>query len=66
MQKFLVTLGIAILLTGLFWPWLAKLPLGRLPGDIVVERPNLRFYLPLTTMLLLSALLSALVWLFRR
>jgi hypothetical protein len=66
MQKFLVTLGIAILLTGLLWPWLGKLPLGRLPGDIVIERPSLRIYFPLTSMLLLSALLSALIWLFRR
>ena len=66
MQKFLVTLGIAILLTGLLWPWLGKLPLGRLPGDIVIERPNLRIYFPLTSMLVLSALLSALIWLFRR
>jgi len=66
MQKFLVTLGIAILLIGLLWPWLGKLPLGRLPGDIVIERPNLRIYFPLTSMLLLSALLSALIWLFRR
>jgi hypothetical protein len=66
MQKFLVTLGIAILLTGLLWPWLGKLPLGRLPGDIVIERPSLRIYFPLTSMLLLSALLSVLIWLFRR
>ena len=66
MQKFLVTLGIAILLIGLLWPWLGKLPLGRLPGDIVIERPNLRIYFPLTSMLLLSALVSALIWLFRR
>ncbi|MEW8374735.1 MAG: DUF2905 domain-containing protein [Candidatus Thiodiazotropha sp.] len=51
---------------GLAWPWLGKLPIGRLPGDIVVERENFRFYLPLTSMLLASLLISVILWLFRR
>lgn len=66
MQKALIIAGLAILVIGLLWPWLSKLPLGRLPGDIVVEREGVRFYLPLTTGILLSLLLSLLVWLFRR
>lgn len=66
MQKALIIAGVVILVVGLLWPWLAKLPLGRLPGDIVVERENFRFYLPLTTGILLSLLLSLLIWLFRR
>jgi len=65
-QKALIIAGVVILVVGLLWPWLAKLPLGRLPGDIVVERENFRFYLPLTTGILLSLLLSLLIWLFRR
>ena len=51
---------------GLLWPWLSQLPLGRLPGDIVVEREGVRFYLPLTTGILLSLVVSLVIWLFRR
>jgi hypothetical protein len=66
MQKLLILLGIAAILTGLLWPWLSKFPFGRLPGDIVLERENFRLYLPITTMLLISGLLSLIFWLFRR
>ena len=66
MQKTLIIVGLAILLVGLLWPWLSKIPLGRLPGDIVVEREGLRFYLPLTTGILLSLVVSLVIWLFRR
>lgn len=66
MQKLLIGCGIALLLLGLFWPWLAKLPLGRLPGDIVVERENMKLYFPLATSLLLSLVLSLVLWLLRR
>lgn len=66
MQKALIVIGIAIVLIGIGWPWLSKLPLGRLPGDIVIDRENFRVYFPLTTMILVSVLLSALIWLLRR
>ena len=66
MRKALIIIGILAILAGLFWPWLGRLPLGRLPGDIVVERENFRFYLPITTMLLISGVLTLLLWLFRR
>jgi len=66
MQKALIIAGLAILVIGLLWPWLSKLPLGRLPGDIVVEREGVRFYLPLTTGILLSLVVSLVIWLFRR
>jgi len=62
MQRLLILLGLLLLLVGLAWPWLSKLPLGRLPGDITIERENFSFYFPLTTGLLLSALLSLLLW----
>ena len=55
-----------MLFIGLAWPWLGKLPLGRLPGDIIIDRPSFKLYVPITTMILLSALLSLLLWLFRR
>ena len=66
MQKTLIILGIVALVAGLLWPWLGRLPLGRLPGDIVVEREHSRFYFPLTTSLLISLILSLLFWLFRK
>ena len=65
MQKILIILGLAILLLGLAWPWLGSLPFGRLPGDLVIERENFRFYFPLTTMILISVLLSLIFWFFR-
>ena len=65
MQKTLLVIGLTIALIGLAWPWLSQVPFGRLPGDIVIERENLRVYLPITTMILVSALLTLLAWLFR-
>jgi len=66
MQKALIVTGLVVLVIGLLWPWLGKLPLGRLPGDIVIDRENFRFYFPLTTMILLSVLLSLVLWLLRK
>lgn len=66
MQRLLITIGILILVLGLLWPWLGKLPLGRLPGDILIEREGLRLYLPITTMLLISALITLVLWFLRR
>ncbi|HEB94980.1 MAG TPA: DUF2905 domain-containing protein [Sedimenticola thiotaurini] len=66
MQKFLILLGLALLIAGLLWPWLGRLPFGRLPGDIVIDRPGLKVYVPITSMVLVSLLLSLLFWLFRR
>ena len=66
MQKSLIILGVLLVLVGLGWPWLSKLPLGRLPGDIVVDRDNFRFYFPLTTMVVISVLLSLVLWLIRK
>ena len=65
-QKTLIILGVLIVLVGLGWPWLSKLPLGRLPGDIVVDRDNFRFYFPLTTMILVSVVMTAILWFFRK
>lgn len=62
MQRLLILLGLVLLLAGLAWPWLSKLPFGRLPGDIAIERENFSFYFPITTGLLLSLLLSVLLW----
>lgn len=66
MQRFLVVAGAVVLLAGLAWPWISKLGLGRLPGDIRFEKDGFGFYFPITTGLLLSAVLSILLWLFRK
>ena len=66
MQRVLIAVGILLVLIGLAWPWLNKLPLGRLPGDIVIERDGLKVYFPLVTMLLASALFSLVLWGLRR
>jgi hypothetical protein len=62
MARWLVVLGVLLVALGLAWPWLAKSGLGRLPGDIVIERENVRIYLPLTTSLLVSLAASLVLW----
>lgn len=66
MNRLLIVAGLALLFTGLFWSKLRGLPLFRLPGDIMIDRPGFRFFFPITTMLLLSAVLSIVLWLLRR
>lgn len=66
MQRLLLILGVVLILLGLLWPWLQKSGLGRLPGDFVVERENFRLYIPLTTSIIVSIVLSLLFWLFTR
>jgi hypothetical protein len=66
MARFLIVLGLAILLMGLLWPYLSKLGLGRLPGDIVIERENVTLYIPLATCLMLSLVLSLILWVANR
>ncbi|BAL23606.1 DUF2905 domain-containing protein [Azoarcus sp. KH32C] len=66
MQHLLIIFGIVSIALGLAWPWLSRLPLGHLPGDIHIERDGFEFHFPLTSCLLVSAVVSLLIWLFRR
>ena len=66
MARWLIILGVVLVVLGLLWPWLTKLGLGRLPGDIVIERENFRGYIPITTSLLISIVLSLVLWLLNR
>lgn len=66
MQRLLIVVGAVLVIAGLAWPWLARLGFGRLPGDIHVERGGWSFHFPITTSLVISAVLSLLIWLFRR
>ena len=66
MQRALIVIGLAIAAVGLLWPWLSRLGLGRLPGDIRVETESGGFYFPLMTCLIISVVLSLVLWLIRR
>ena len=62
-QRILISLGVGLVVIGLLWPYLAKLGLGKLPGDIVIRRDNFNFYFPITTCILISVVLTGLFWL---
>jgi hypothetical protein len=66
MQRLLIAAGIALLVLGLLWPWLSRLPFGRLPGDLRIEREGFTLFLPLATGLLLSAVVSLVLWWLRK
>ena len=66
MQRMLLTAGALLLLTGALWPWVSQIPIGRLPGDLLINRPGLKVYVPLTTMVIVSVVISAILWLLRR
>jgi hypothetical protein len=66
MQRALIVVGLLIALIGLAWPWLSRLPLGRLPGDLVIVRPGFKLFAPFASMLFVSIVISLLIWLFRR
>ena len=66
MARFLIMLSLVLLVAGLLWPLLSRVGLGRLPGDIVIERENVTFYFPLMTCLLLSVVLSLVFWALNR
>jgi hypothetical protein len=66
MNRALIVLGASLVILGVGWSWFRHVPLFRLPGDIVIERPGFRLFLPITTMVLLSALVSLAAWMLRR
>lgn len=66
MQKTLIIAGVLLIMIGLLWPWVVKLPIGRLPGDIVINRPGLKVYIPVTTMVLISVIVSLILWLMKK
>jgi ribose/xylose/arabinose/galactoside ABC-type transport system permease subunit len=65
-QRVLIVLGVVLVAAGLAWPWLRKLPLGHLPGDIHVVKEGFSFHFPIVTCLVISLLVTLIVWLFRR
>jgi hypothetical protein len=66
MSRTLIVIGLVFVIAGLFWPWLGRIGLGRLPGDIVIEGEKFTFYAPITTGILVSILLSLIIWFLNR
>ena len=66
MQRTLIIVGLVIAAVGVLWPWISRLPLGRLPGDIRVETASGGFFFPIVTCLVISVVLSLLLWLVRQ
>lgn len=66
MSRWLIAIGIALVLLGVLWPWLSRIGLGRLPGDIHIERDGFDFFFPITTGLLISAVVTLVLWILRR
>ena len=66
MERVLIVIGAVLIAAGLLWPWLSRMGLGRLPGDIRVETESGGFYFPIVTCLIISVILSLVLWLFRR
>jgi hypothetical protein len=66
MRRWLIVVGLLLLAAGLLWPWLAKLGLGRLPGDIRYQKDGFTFYFPLTSGIIVSLVLSLVLWLLRK
>ncbi|HTT11522.1 MAG TPA: DUF2905 domain-containing protein [Burkholderiaceae bacterium] len=66
MRQFLIVFGVVLVVLGFAWPWISKLPWGRLPGDISIERENFSFHFPLMTCLIVSVVITLLLWLFRK
>ena len=65
MQKALITIGLLVVLLGLLWPWLGRIPLGRLPGDIIISRPGYKFYFPITTSIIISVIIAVIIKIFK-
>ena len=66
MARWLIIAGIVCVAVGLAWPWLSRIGLGRLPGDIRIERDGFGFFFPITTCIVISIVVSVLFWLFRK
>jgi fucose permease len=66
MQRALIVLGVIFLALGLVWPWISKLGLGRLPGDIHIERDGFGLFFPITTGIIVSIVISLILWLLRK
>ena len=65
-QKLLIITGVILISAGFLWPWISKIPFGKLPGDIVIDKPNFKMFIPITSMIILSLVISLVVWIVRK
>lgn len=66
MNKSIIYIGILIIAVGFLWPWLMKLPLGKLPGDIAIKKEGFQLFFPITSMILISLVITLILWLFKK
>ncbi|RYZ67181.1 MAG: DUF2905 domain-containing protein [Proteobacteria bacterium] len=66
MNRLMIVVGTALVALGVAWPLVKRLPLFRLPGDVLIDRPGLKVFVPITTMLVISIVMSLVAWLMRR
>jgi len=66
MSRLLIYIGICLIVIGFAWPWLIKIPFGKLPGDIFIERENFRFFFPITTSIIISIILTIIFWILKK
>lgn len=66
MNRLLIALGTLLVLAGFLWPWLRKVPWFHLPGDIVIDRPGVKVFVPIATMVVVSIVLSGIAWSLRK
>jgi len=66
MQKTLIIIGVILIFIGVLWPWLGKVPIGRLPGDIIINKPNVKIFFPITTMIIISIIITIILWIIKK
>lgn len=66
MQRAFIIAGVLLIIVGILWPWIIKLVIGRLPGDIIISKPGLKVYIPITTMILISVIVSLILWFLKK
>jgi hypothetical protein len=66
MQKILIIIGAILIIIGLLYPLVIKVPLGRLPGDIIINKPHVKIFIPITTMIVISIIISVVLWILRK
>jgi len=65
-SRLLMALGALLVVAGVVWPWLKRVPWFHLPGDIVIDRPGLKVFIPIATMVVVSVVMSVVAWLIKK
>ena len=66
MNRTIIAIGLLMVIIGLAWPIISKLPIGRLPGDLIYKKEGFSFYFPITTMIIVSVIVTALIYFFKK